>query len=311
MHTFRSTYGRSRSCDAEVDFDIDRGILIKTRPHVEALSPPNSTERDSPVSFRICFVILSNHLDDSFHELIRALRTFCPDSDIAWYNSGRRESPPPGIRKIPTSRPLKYAKIAPALFDMLEWTGQHDYDCMVNVETDLAIIKPGFEQFIEEQMTEVDYLAHGFRRRTPTISMWPAYRGIQSELSTLLSILGMNYTNRCFNPAQAFSRKYISTLLSSDIYPNLRAFTERNQRPELSYVLEELILPTLADRFELSARPYPADVAIFNRYRPYHGPDDLALALRNPAAYFIHPVRRDPDDPVRAAVSALSRSADQ
>ncbi len=256
-----------------------------------------------------CFVIISDRIDDCFQDLLSGLRTFCPSVDVAWYNSGRRQPAPPGVIAIPHSRPLKYAKITPSLFDMLEWAADQDYAWVMNVESDMAFIKPGFEKFVEEQLKDVDYIAPGFRTHIPDISEWPAYRSLRAELPELLTILGMSHTNRCFNPGQVFSHTYFRTLTSSEIYADIRAFVERNQRPDRSFTLQELILPTLVDRFGLSARPYPDDVAIFNRYRPYLSAYDIELAERHPDAYFIHPVRREVQDPVRSFVKKLALSA--
>ncbi len=248
---------------------------------------------------KTCFVIISNRIDDSFSELVNGLRAFCNPADIAWYNSGSRQPAPSGVIEVSPSRPLKYAKITPAFFDVFEWAGGQDYDYVVNVETDMAFIKPGFLSFVEDQMADIDYLAPGLRHRTPTMTQWRPYRSLQAERAELLSILGMSYTNRCFNPGQVFSRRYISALLSSDVYPDIRGFVERNQWPERSYTLQEVILPTLADRLGLAARSYPREMAVFNRYRPYQGPYDLELSRGNSDAYFLHPVRRGADDPVR------------
>lgn len=254
---------------------------------------------------KTCFVVVNDQVDNSFSDLVRGIRTFCPEADIAWYYSGPRRRELDGLITVPRARPLKYAKITPAFFDVLEWAAEQDYDHIVNVETDMTFIRPGFLRFVEGQMQDVDYLAPRLRRRTPAVSQWPAYRSLRSELPELLSLLGMTYTNRCFNPGQVFSRRYASAVVSSDIYPALRGFVERNQRPGRSNTLQELILPTLADRFELSSRTYPDDLAVFNRYRPFQGTHDLALARDHPDAYFLHPVRREDDDPVRVFSRAL------
>lgn len=275
---------------------IPQGLLPALVTYVGA----SADMKGRSVVAKICFVVISDTVDDSFSDLTRGLRAFCPTADIAWYNSGRRRPALSGVIEIPRSRPLKYAKITPAFFDVLEWAGEQDYDQVINVETDMAFIKPGFLGFIEEQMKSVDYLAPRLRYRTPEVTQWRPYRSLQGELPELLSILDMPYTNRCFNPGQVFSRRYISKLLSSEIYPEIRGFVERNQGPGRSYTLQEVILPTLADRLDLSSGTYPNEMAVFNRYRPYQGPYDLELARDNPSAYFLHPVRRSGEDAVRA-----------
>ncbi|GAA2205003.1 hypothetical protein GCM10009850_006530 [Nonomuraea monospora] len=190
----------------------------------------------------------------------------------------------------------------PAYFDIFEWAAGQDYDHVITVETDMVFIKPGFTRFIAEQMKDADYLAPGLRRNIPASSQWPAYLSLKPELPELLSILGMTHTNRSFSPGQVFGRDYLRAVVTSDIYPALRGFVERNQRAGHSYSLQELLLPTLADRFGLTARSYPDAISLFNRYRPFQTAQDLALALDHPSAFFLHPVARTPDDQVRALV---------
>jgi hypothetical protein len=258
-----------------------------------------------------CFVAISDTVDDTFEDLVLSLRAFCPGADIAWYNSGPQRETPFGLRRVSPSRPLKYMKITPAFFDIFEWAREQDYDRIVNVETDLAFIKPGFLEFIERQMSDIDYLAPGLRRRIPRISLWPAHRTLAGERQELAAILGMDYVNRCFSPAQVFGRRYISAVLSSENYPELRSFLERNQHPQRSWTLQELLLPSLADSVGVASRSYPAHMAPFNRYRPHHAPLDLDLAQAVSDAYFIHPIRRDSGDPVRRHIKGLVRAAAQ
>ncbi|MET7575513.1 hypothetical protein ABZT04_44790 [Streptomyces sp. NPDC005492] len=258
-----------------------------------------------------CFVIISDTVDDAFEDLVLSLRAFCPGADIAWYNSGPQRETPFGLRRVSPGRPLKYMKITPAFFDVLEWAHREDYDHIVNVETDLAFIKPGFLDFIGHQMEAADYLAPGLRRGIPQVSLWPAYRTLAGERQELTEILGMEYLNRCFSPAQVLGRGYISAVLSSDNYPRLRAFVERNQHPQRSWTLQELLLPSLADSVGVMARSYPAHMARFNRYRPHQAPIDLKIAESAADAYFLHPVRREREDPVRSHVRGLVRDAAQ
>lgn len=59
------------------------------------------------------------------------------------------------------------------------------------------------------------------------------------------------------------------------------------------------------------SRSYPAHMAPFNRYRPHQAACDLAIAETVSDAYFLHPIRRNGDDPVRSYVKGLVRNASQ
>jgi hypothetical protein len=263
------------------------------------------------VTVALCFVILDHRHDRYFAELVDCLRLFCPEADVVWYDSGASPAAAGSVRckmavpRLPCSRPLRYAKVAPFFLDMFEWAARRGYDYVVNVETDMAFIRPGFGDFLSRVMQGVDYLAPGFRRATPTSSRWRPYRSLRKELPELLSILGIDHTNRGFSPGQVFSARYIATLLSDPIVTRVRAFVERNQGQGGPFSLQEVLLPTLADVLGLTPRDYPTHLATFNRYRPYHGKDAVGRALAVPDAYFLHPIRREERDPARSAVRAL------
>src|SRR5205823_97297 len=98
---------------------------------------------------------------------IDGIRFSCPDSDIAWYNSGESPAaagtPAAALPMLPGSRPLRYAKVTPFFFDMFDWAAGQPYDYIVNAETDMAFIRPGYDRFISETMRDADYLVTRFQ----------------------------------------------------------------------------------------------------------------------------------------------------
>lgn len=259
---------------------------------------------------RICVVIADHRHDEHLTDLIGSLRAFVPDAAVAIYNSGDTESlrahPAHGaVPVLPMGRPLNYAKVTPFFLDMFEWAAGQSYDYVVNAETDMAWIKPGFESFLTEAMRGYDYMAPAFKRETPRTSRWRPYRSLRPELPELLALLGRSSTNQCFSPAQVFSTRYINTVVTSPLYPRLREFVMRNQSPDKSFTLQEVLLPTLVDVFTLSGGDYPSHLASVNRYRPYHAAGSVRRALDISDAYFVHPIRRDNSDLARIAVRQL------
>ena len=255
-----------------------------------------------------CFVVVSDVVDDAFEDLVLSIAAFCPGADIAWYNSGQRRDVPCDLERVVPDRPLKQRRITPAFFDVFEWAGDRDYDCVVNVETDLAFIKPGFLDFVDARLRDVDYLATGLRYRVPRISMWPPYRSLGEGRAELAEILGIDHFNRAFGSVQVFGRGYVRALLSSDRYPAVRAFVERNHRPERSSSLHELLLPTLADSLGVRSGSFPDQTSVFNRFRPHQSELDLSAARSAADVYFVNPIRRGAADPVRRSVRELVRT---
>ncbi|MEV6927404.1 hypothetical protein AB0M46_23265 [Dactylosporangium sp. NPDC051485] len=269
---------------------------------------------DSARRPRICVVIADHRHDQYLTDLVRSLRVFAPTVDVAVYNAGDAErliAHPvyEDIRVLPMSRRLLYAKVTPFFLDLFEWAGLEEYDYVVNAETDMAWIKPGFEDFIAEAMRGYDYMGPGFLRGTARTSKWRPYRSLRPELPELHALLGVAGTNRCFSPAQVFSAKYINALLSSPFYDDLKRFVIRNQAPDKSFTLQEVLLPTLVDALSLTGRDYPGHLATVNRYRPYHAARSVVHAVGVPDAYFVHPIRRDEQDPARIAARQIIAGA--
>jgi hypothetical protein len=258
-----------------------------------------------------CLVVLDHRHDVYLNDLVHGIRTFCPKADVAIYDSGNGA---PGfgtadeLPRLPASRPLSYAKVTPFFLDLLEWAAAQNYNNVINVETDMAFLRPGFESFLRSAMLNADYLAPSLSRVTAQTSRWRPYRSLRAELPELLSILGTDHTNRCFSPGQVFSARFAERLLSSPWYSDVRAFVERNQQPGRSFSLQEVLLPTVAEVLGLRVSGYPAHLTRFNRYRPYHAGASVRLARATEDAYFVHPVRRDEADEARKIVRQLSRA---
>jgi hypothetical protein len=260
---------------------------------------------------KICIVILDHRNSRYLQDLIDGIRFSCPDADIAWYNSGEHPpapgTPAAGLPMLPNSRPLRYAKVTPFFFDMFDWAAGQPYDYIVNAETDMAFIRPGYHRFITEAMRDADYLVTRFQRGLPPDTRWAPYLNLVPDLPELFGILGIQSLNKGFSPAQVFSARYVASLVGSPWYADLRGFIARNQDPGKSRTLQELLVPTLADVLGLRVRDYPAQFSPFNRYRPYQSLENVLAARATKDAYFVHPVLRDEADPARQAVRQFAR----
>ncbi len=253
---------------------------------------------------RICLVVIDHNGDEYLEEMLRNAARFNPFADLVWYDTGHagpRQAPVP---RLECSRPLKYAKITPAFFDIFEWAHQQDYDYVVNVETDLSFVTDGFADLVADAMRDADYMV---AKLVPTISptsRWRPYRSLRPELSELREILDVQTFSGGFSPAQVFSSCYVRAVVESPFHCRLRRFVEQNQSPVRSFTLQEVLLPTLACVLRLRIRDYCPKVVRFNRYRPYHSAASVSTA-RSSGVPFVHPVRRDPQM-LRGSSFALS-----
>lgn len=255
---------------------------------------------------RICFLLLDHRGDEYFRDLVATIRKFSP-ADIVWYDAGGIgvNEYTADVPRLASSRPLEYAKEAPFFFDAFEWAAGEGYDHLINVETDMAFVRHGFDGFLATAMAGCDYLAARLEAKTPKTSRWRPYRSLRGELPELLSMLDIGHTNAAFNPGQVFSKRFVDELLAAPFYGRLRDFVERNQQEGRSYSLPEVLMPTLAEVLGLTSGGYPDRAVAFNRYRPYHAEASVKRAAADESVHFVHPVRRDPDHPARRFVRSL------
>lgn len=257
---------------------------------------------------RVIIVVVAHHVDDYFADLVAGIRRYCPTAKVAWFDSS-----PAGVRpladvqRIPTSRPMAYARVTPSFLAIFEWFANTEADVVINVETDAAFIGHGYLETVQTLLEQADYIASRYHAGTSRTSRWRPYRSLRPDLPALLDILGVGQTDQAFSPAQVFSRRYVETLLTAAWYPELRDFVADNQVRERSFTLQEVLLPTLVRALGLRALAYPAAWGRYIRYRPYLA----ASAIYDAASQgvpLVHPVRRDAEDPARSLVRGLARS---
>lgn len=251
-------------------------------------------------------VIIAHDVDDYLTDLLIGLKRFCPAARVAWFDSGVD----PGrhrvaVERIRASRPLPYARVTPAFFEIFEWFVGTDASLVVNVETDAAFVAPGYLPAMGRLLEGTDYVASRYRTGTSSTSRWRPYRTLKPYLPELLDLLSVDQTDQAFSPGQVFSRRYVETLLSADWYPKLRKFVTDNQVRERSFTLQEVLLPTLVRALGLRARAYPAKWERYNRYRPYLAASAVREAVSQGVS-LVHPVRRDADDPARRLARSLA-----
>lgn len=255
-------------------------------------------------TLRVCFVVVDHSADAYLDDLLTGLRTLFPSADIVWYDSGARLEVLPDVPRLPCSRSYPYAKITPLFFDLFEWWADRDHDYLVNLETDLSVVNPGLE-IVANLMCNADYMAPRLVRQVSPASRWRPYHSLRGELPELRDIIEVDTVQGAFSPAQVFSKRYVGRVLESPFYSRLRDFVARNQAPDRSFSLQEVLLPTLAEVCGLRSRSYPAEHEAFNRYRPYHALPSVRAA-RSAGVPFVHPVRRAAQDAARRYVRGLA-----
>lgn len=254
----------------------------------------------------LLFVILVHADRASLEELVDNVRTFSPGARMLLYNSGHDAGlcRNLGVPEFPSPRVLEYARIAPFFLDLFEWLIRSGDPCdaLVNLETDMLFVRPGYEAFVERQLQRADYLAPNLTERRSLTTRWRPMRSLRPEFPRWFEFLGRRYWHGTFSPAQVFSRRYLEALIAHPKYAALRRLVAENR----SYTLQEVLFPTLTDFLGLRLLGYPESHRTSNRYRPYQAVSGIHRALATADAYFVHPVHRVPGDPARRLVAALA-----
>lgn len=256
-------------------------------------------------TMNIIMMILAHNDQESLADMVKNIRYFCPKVTLCLYNSGNYLSLGSGLNLeiFPSPRRLDYAKISPFFFDTFEWllAENRRFDYVINLETDILFVRKGFETFISQVMADSDYMAPNFSRFTSSKSKWRPIRSLRPELAEWYKLLGFEYTHGAFSPGQVFSRNYIEKLLRHEQYAEIQRLVKSNQ----SYTLQEVLFPTLVDFLKVRGKSYPSELKPIIRYRPYQAINGVRCALAIPDAYFVHPVRRELDDPARLFIHSL------
>ena len=254
---------------------------------------------------KLLMIILAHNDKNSLSELVQNCRHFCPKSRLLLYNSGTDSNLSQGLdlEVLPVSRLQKYSRITPFFFDVFEWLIKNsiEYDYVINLETDMLFIRHGFEDWISSEMLEYDYMTPNLVKFISPKSKWRPYKSLKPELSDWYDFFNFEYVHGGFSPGQIFSKGFINKLIHHECYPNLKQLIASNQ----SFTLQEILFPTLPDFLQVTGRAYPIELTSINRYRPYQAVSGIVKAINTPNAYFVHPVRRNFDDPARTLIRSL------
>lgn len=249
----------------------------------------------------ICFAILAHQNEKILANQIANLKKFNPNCKIVLYNGGanRQFGKKSGIPVCPYSRPLRYGRLGRFLYDVMRWLEARgiDYDYLINVDSDLMFVKPGFEQFLNNRMNGYDCMGIRLKAyRTPLASRhWHPGRSMWKEWKKWKPFFQTRYFYGTLNVMQVYRKRIVRRMLR-----NLnRMRLERLLTTTKVFALEEILYVTLAFRNNGRLRAYPHRS---RRYVRLGRPLTLAearRAKRDPYVYFAHPIRRTLHDQAR------------
>lgn len=292
------------------------------------------------------FACLVHERPDVAWDLVCNLRCLDPASSVLLYNSGSaslledcRFHRAPGVFIHPHPKPQRYGALHGYMTDCLRWACQtQDFDTITNVDSDQLLLHPGYTEQLAKITTQHPNL--GMVRSSPATIGWPT-TGSQSLIplgfveglsgsavisypqytalnefkawSPFLMKFGnssehhfnglIHFPKWTFWPGTVFSRQAaqaILSLLDTNIY--LHALIGRSQ----IFATEEIIFPTLISLLGFDLVQTPFDEACL-RFQTRYSNNTLEESLRLPNQFWMHPVPRDMDDPLRTHLRAHYR----
>jgi len=254
---------------------------------------------------KVCFAILAHNQPACLEDLVCNLRGFAPGSDIVLFNGGKDPSLAAGldIDICPLSRPLRWGALAFFQFELMRWlhAEQREFEFLVTLDSDMLLIKPGIEAYLEQTMANSAYMGTEFSEIRPSTT-WTTGRQFHYKWKRIWQpLFGTEYPYGCFNPGQVFRRQYVERFMSFPRLDELRRRIEHSHRPNL----EELVFPTMAVVLDCAPRRWLVRDQTAVRFAGYQSPGEMLTYRDDPHAFLVHPVTMDADAPSRALVRHL------
>jgi hypothetical protein len=247
----------------------------------------------------ICFAILAHNNEAVLANQIRNIKRYNPGCMVVLYNGGKNPGfgRRLGISVCPYSRPLRYGRLGRFFYDVMRWLERRGirYDYLVNVDSDLMFVKPGFEPFLNRVMK--GYGCMGIRlkayRSLQTSRHWIPARTMWREWKFWQPFFQMNHFYGTLNTMQVYRRSVVQRMLRNINRVRLEHLFQSTK----VFALEEILYVTLAARSKSRLRAYPAAIKRYVRLGRPLSAAEANRAKRSPLVFFVHPVKRTMSDP--------------
>jgi hypothetical protein len=253
---------------------------------------------------------------DCVFDLVRNLRFFDPDSPIVVYDGsggGALLLDSDALEKLgavayPAPKRMDWCRAHVYMFDCLEYALDHyEFDALTAVDSDQLLIRHGYTTAVRKALAarpRAGLLATPHptnlpQNRTPI----PPDREQWESMRALFGYRGKQQLPIwTFWPGTVFTGAASAAICALRDDPTLAEVLENSN---VHTATEEVVFSTLAALlgYEVAQKPWDDR---FLRWRPALRSEEVAVALRDPACYWLHPVRRDRDDPARAYLRRAS-----
>jgi len=248
--------------------------------------------------------LLAHNKPDCIADTVASLRHYIDDPRIVLFNGGSDQSLTAVAAKLGLdycrySKPLQHGKLIDFHVGLMKHLAEDNwpYEYMVTLDSDMLLVRDGFEAFLNGQMQASDYMATNFHY-LGQLPDWEVGRYFLHYWRHWKPLFGDVRPAGCFNPGQIFRRSLVDRLLE---FPSLPAVLQAARASRLP-ALEETIYSTLAVALRANPMTNPGTAAISLRM---HNSRQLTAFLKDPFIFLVHKVQMEIDSPDRAFLRAV------
>lgn len=270
---------------------------------------------------RNIYACLVHESEECVVDLVHSLRTLDGSSGILLYDGsesgallGRFPFQRYGATIVPHARPMKWGRLHGFAVDCMRFALDNcAFDTLTIVDSDQLPLRGGYPHYLRSFATSqprVGMFVTDPNAQTCDSASGPA-RAVFGEFELwqrLFQSFGASDAPIywTFWPATVFTASAAADLVKA--MTSHRALMDLLDQTSI-WATEEVVFPTVATLlgYELGLNPCSA---AYVQHRAEYGLRDLAAALAQPDAYWIHPVPRNYDDRLRAAVRSLTHAGD-
>ena len=289
-------------------------------PRLEAVTPNAAPPTVRPRNVYACLV---HEQRDCVVDLCRNLRRVDPESTILLYNGGRdpgllardRAFDRLGVVVHPKPRRMRWGFLHDFALDCMRFAqAEHAFDTMTIVDSDQLALRAGWTAAIWERLqqdTKIGLLGNSVERLSPETDN-PAAITAWREVDLWRPFLERfpdgedKFVHWSYWPGTVFSADAARALV--DLFDRDLQLREIMRQSHL-WVTAEILFPTLTALLGFQVARSP-DGYRYLRYRHAHTGNELESAFAEADAYWIHPIRRRSDDPLRMAIRARLAPSD-
>jgi hypothetical protein len=255
---------------------------------------------ESPKS-KICFSILVHDDKELVKQLIENVRYHCPNSAIVLYNGGNEPTlcDGLGVPVYPSSRKLNRGWTTIYFLETMEWLEEMgiDYEYYINLDSDVLFFRKGYEEFIQSEMKDTDYMAVNLRTPEPN---WFVGRELRKDIHSWGKLFNVNNFLGIFNVGQIISRPLVKELLE----PERNKLIKKILAETPTWGSDEILFVNMAKDLGFRLKSYPYNVGYSTiRFRPHFSLNEMLSRLNHiQTGWLCHPIVRNKNNLARKLI---------